>query len=127
MLSILDIWKTNISEIAVFDSASRCKSDKMSNSIKIREYRPDDYDQVAHFYQAGIKEVNSKAYQSFYNGLFPQLLMSEFIVFFGGYLIGVYYLNIRYFRSSILGVLSLLLLFIISLWIRFSWTKSYLK
>lgn len=127
MISILDIWKTNISEVAVFDSPSRRKSDKMSNSIKIRKYQPDDYDQVAHFYQAGIKEVNSKAYQSFYNGLFPQLLMSEFIVFFGGYLIGVYYLNIGYFRSSILGVLSLLLLFIISMWIRFSWTKSYLK
>ena len=127
MLSILDIWKTNISEIAVFDSASRRKSDKMSNSIKIRKYRPDDYDQVAHFYQAGIKEVNSKAHQSFYNGLFPQLLMCEFIVSFGGYFIGVYYLNLGYFRSSILGMLSLLLLFIISMWIRFNWTKSYIK
>ena len=106
---------------------SRRKSDKMSNSIKIRKYRPDDYDQVTHFYQAGIKEVNSKAYQSFYNGLFPQLLMNEFIVFFAGYFIGVYYLNLGYFRSSILGVLSLFFLFIISMWIRFSWTKSYIR
>ena len=127
MISILDTWKTNTSEVAVFDCPSRRKSDKMSNSIKIRKYRTDDYDQVVHFYQAGIKEVNSKAHQSFYNGLFPQLLMCEFIVSFGGYFIGVYYLNLGYFRSSILGMLSLLLLFIISMWIRFNWTKSYLK
>ena len=99
----------------------------MSNQINIRKYQPDDYDQVAHFYQAGIKEVNSRAHESFYNGLFPQLLIIEFITFSYGYLLGLYDLELGYFRSFILGLICLLLLCFISLWIRFYWTRHYLE
>ena len=99
----------------------------MSNQITIRRYHPDDYEQVSHAYQAGIKEVNNVAHQSFYNGVFPQLLISEFLVFSGGYVIGLYSLDLGHFRSFIFGLMCLILLCSLSLWIRFSWTKRYLR
>ena len=97
------------------------------DQIKLRKYNPDDYNQVVQIYQDGIKEVNKNAYQSFYNGLFPQLIISEIVAFIGGYCIGFYSLDIGYFGSFICGTISLAILCCISLWFRREWTDSWVR
>ena len=100
---------------------------KMRNGIRIRKYHPNDYQQVTLLYQDGIKEVDSRAHQSFYNGVFPQLLICEFLIFFGGCLVGIHVLGVGYFQSFICGQMALISLCYVSLCIRWAWTKRYLR
>ena len=99
----------------------------MNNGVRIRKYQPDDYEQVTLLYRDGIKEVDSRAHQGFYNGAFPQLLMCEFVVFFVGCLVGFYILKVGFFQSFICGMIFLASLCCVSLWIRWTWTKRYLR
>ena len=101
--------------------------DKMRNGIRIRKYHPNDYQQVALLYQDGIKEVDSHAHQSFYNGVFPQLLICEVFIFLGGCLVGIHILDVGYFQSFICGLMFLISLVYVSLCIRWAWTKRYLR
>ena len=99
----------------------------MRNGIRIRKYHPNDYQQVALLYQDGIKEVDSHAHQSFYNGVFPQLLICEVFIFLGGCLVGIHILDVGYFQSFICGLMFLISLVYVSLCIRWAWTKRYLR
>ena len=99
----------------------------MSSKIKLRPYHPDDYAQVVKIYQNGIKEVNTNVYQSFYNGLFPQLIFCELLAFSVGSMVGLHCFNSNPLEAIIYGVISLLLFCSLSLWIRFTWTKNYIE
>ena len=117
---------------AILSATKRWGRDKkklkdMSSKIRLRPYHPDDYAQVVKIYQDGIKEVNTNVYQSFYNGLFPQLIFCELLAFSVGCMVGLHCLNSSHLEAIIYGVISLLLFCCLSLWIRFTWTKNYIE
>ena len=96
----------------------------MSSKIRLRPYHPDDYAQVVKIYQDGIKEVNTNVYQSFYNGLFPQLIFCELLAFSVGYMVGLHCFNSSHFEAIIFALISLLLFCCLSPYHVLSWCFS---
>ena len=99
----------------------------METTTAIRQYRPSDYEQVVRIFQHGIEEVQAVSYQSLYNGKFPQLIASELVAFFGGWIFWLNILSGEHVGGVICGLTSLAILCCLSLWMRQRWTKYYIK
>ena len=99
----------------------------METTTAIRQYRPSDYDQVAQIFQDGQYEVQAVSHQSLYNGKFPQLIASELVAFFGGWIFWLRILKGEHAGGVACGVSSLVMLCSLSLWMRQRWANYYIR
>ena len=99
----------------------------MNGEIKLRKYHPGDYNQVVRIFQEGIREVHGHAHRSFYNGHFPQLIVCELLAFFGGGILGLYSLDGGHIEGFTFGIISFVTFCCLSLWIRRTWTRKYIR